>query len=210
LPDSCFKKLSHSRFIVAVKKPLPISRSMRHHFAIREAYVFPKEINMNTATKICLMAGCLFASFAQAASFEDYARVTNVTPQVEEVNQPRQECQTEYVPLEQQHERGVGGSIVGGVAGGVIGNQVGGGRGRVVATAAGAIAGAIIGDRVQNSDAGTTVRQEPVRQCKTYDHWESRTTGYKVTYEYRGHNYTEIMPYDPGDRVRLQVSLTPR
>lgn len=164
---------------------------------------------MNAATKIFLTAGCLCASFAQAASFEDFARVVNVTPQVEEVNQPRQECQTAYMQVETHRERGMGGSIVGGVAGGVIGNQVGGGNGRVVATAAGAIAGAIIGDRMQNRDTDT-VRQEPVQQCKTYDHWESRTTGYKVTYEYRGNTYTEIMPYDPGDRVRLQVSLTPR
>src|SRR4051794_17999889 len=101
--------------------------------------MFPKEKNMNAALKTCLMGGCLCASFAQAASFEDYARVVSTTPQVEEVNQPRQECQTEYVPVEQQRQRGVGGSIVGGVAGGVIGNQVGGGNGRVVATAAGAI-----------------------------------------------------------------------
>ncbi|MES2125793.1 MAG: hypothetical protein V4463_00855, partial [Pseudomonadota bacterium] len=92
-------------------------------------------------------------------------------------------------------------------------NQVGGGSGRAAATAAGAIAGAIVGDRAENSGrpAPTTeVREQAVRQCRTVDAWESRTTGYEVTYDYRGHNYTAIMPNDPGQRVRLRVSVEPQ
>lgn len=150
------------------------------------------------------------SSEASAADFDDYARVLSVTPQVEQVNYPQQECHTEYMPVQRQQQRGIGGSIVGGVAGGLLGNQVGGGSGRAVATAAGAIAGAIVGDRVENSNAGTYTEQQPVRQCRQVDNWQTRTNGYAVTYEYHGHTYTNIMPYDPGERLRVRVSVAPR
>lgn len=145
-----------------------------------------------------------------AADFDDFARVISVTPQVEQVNHPQQECRTEYVPVHRQQQRGVGGSILGGLAGGIIGNQVGGGNGRTVATAAGAIAGAIVGDRMENSDGTVVTEQQPVRQCRTIDNWQSRTNGYAVTYEYHGRTYSTVMPYDPGERMRVHVSVVPR
>ena len=146
-------------------------------------------------------------SFAQAADFDDSARVVAVAPQVEHVNHPRQECHAEY-QQEQPQTRGYGGSVLGGVAGGLLGNQVGRGNGRTVATAVGAITGAIVGDRLGDTQSSTIGR--PVQQCRTVDHWESRNNGYVVTYDYHGHRYTSIMPYDPGDRIRLHVSLVPR
>ncbi|HJU70540.1 MAG TPA: glycine zipper 2TM domain-containing protein [Paucimonas sp.] len=164
--------------------------------------------------KLVNLSFCLFcvgaASIVDAADFEDYARVVSVTPQVEQFNQPHQECHTEYVQVQRQQQRGIGGSIIGGLAGGIIGNQVGGGTGRTAATAAGAIAGAIVGDRMGNSDNAVVTEQQPVRQCRMVEHWESRTVGYQVTYDYRGHSYTSVMAYDPGERVKLHVSLTPR
>jgi len=153
------------------------------------------------------VAGMLSTAFA--AEFEDFARVVRVAPQVEQVNYPQQECRTEYVPVQRQ-QRGMGGSIVGGLAGGIIGNQVGGGSGRTVATAAGAIAGAIVGDRLENNDSGVVTEHQPVRQCRTVDNWQSRTNGYAVTYEYQGRTYSTVMPYDPGERMRVRVSVMPR
>ncbi|OWW18840.1 hypothetical protein AYR66_03660 [Noviherbaspirillum denitrificans] len=158
------------------------------------------------ATLACL--GTL--SVAHAADYEDFARVLSVTPQYEQVNYPQQECRTEYVPVQRQQQRGAGGSLIGGIAGGIIGNQVGGGSGRAVATAAGAITGAIVGDRLENNDRGAVVDQQPVRQCRTIDNWQSRANGYVVTYEYHGHTYTSVMPYDPGERMRVRVSVMPR
>jgi len=148
-------------------------------------------------------------SAASAADYDDFARVLSVTPQVEQVNYPQQECRTEYVPVQRQ-QRGVGGSIIGGLAGGILGNQVGGGSGRTAATAAGAIAGAIVGDRMENSDGAVMTEHQPVRQCRTVDNWQSRTNGYAVTYEYHGRTYSTLMPYDPGERMRVRVSVTPR
>lgn len=166
---------------------------------------------MNLQSKLMLSALCLGAlPLAQATDFEDFGRVTQVRPQVEQVNHPRQECRTETVQVQQQAERGVGGSIVGGLAGGLLGHQVGGGRGKTAATVAGAIAGAVVGDRVTNSDAQPgAVTEQQVKQCRTVDHFESRTSGYEVTYDYRGRNYTSIMSYDPGTKVRLRVSVEP-
>lgn len=158
-------------------------------------------------SSICMtLAFCSAAQLAVAADFDDSARVVKVSPQTEQINQPRQECQTEYVQAAPQN-RGVGGSIIGGLAGGILGNQVGGGNGRTAATAVGAIAGAIAGDRVENN---RLAGQQEIRQCHTVDNWQTRNNGYAVTYEYNGRTYTTVLPYDPGARLRLRVSLTPQ
>lgn len=171
---------------------------------------------MNLQARLIVSALCVGAlPLAQAADFEEMGRVVRVTPQVEQVNRPRQECRTEHVQVQQQpqqQQRGVGGSIVGGIAGALLGSQVGGGNGRTAATAAGAIAGALVGDRVENTGGNTGgggVQEQAVRQCRTVDHWESRNNGYEVTYDYRGRNYTTMMSYDPGQSVRLHVSVEP-
>ena len=157
-----------------------------------------------------ILGVALMAPTVQAADFEEYARVVNVVPQVEQVNIPRQECQTVYENVQQPQERSNAGGIIGGIAGGLLGSQVGGGNGRIAAAAAGAITGAIVGDRVDNNNnqpPGYTTR--PVRQCRNVDNWKTRTNGYAVTYEYNGRSYTSMMPYDPGSRLRLRVSITP-
>jgi uncharacterized protein YcfJ len=167
---------------------------------------------MNVQIKRAVFAACVLgtAPFSSATEFEDFARVISVTPQYEQVNYPRQECVTEYAPVQRQQQRGMGGSIIGGIAGGIIGNQVGGGSGRTAATAAGAIAGAIVGDRMENSNGGAVVEQQPVQRCRTIDSWQTRANGYAVTYEYRGFTHTAILPQHPGDRLPVRVSVSPR
>jgi uncharacterized protein YcfJ len=168
---------------------------------------------MNLQAKLLASALCFgtlpFVQAAHAADFEDFGRVTRVTPQVEQINNPRQECRDQTVQVQQQQERSAGGSIIGGIAGALLGSQVGGGNGRIAAAAGGAIAGAVVGDRVDNQNNGTVTRQQNVRQCRTVDHYETRNTGYQVTYDYKGRSYTSIMSYDPGDRLRLRVSVEP-
>ncbi|QNA91148.1 glycine zipper 2TM domain-containing protein [Massilia sp. Dwa41.01b] len=121
------------------------------------------------------------------------------------------ECRTEYVQVPVQQQRGAGGSVVGGIAGALLGSQVGGGNGKVAAAAAGAIAGAVVGDRIENNGRqyNNGVQEQAVRQCRNVDSFESRTIGYDVTYEYRGQNYTSFMNRDPGNRIRLRVSVEP-
>jgi uncharacterized protein YcfJ len=172
---------------------------------------------MNMQAKLMIAAlGLTALPLVQAVEFEDFGRVVRVQPRVEQVRMPRQECRTEYVqaPVQQySQQRSAGGSIIGGLAGALIGNQVGGGTGRVAATAAGAIAGAVVGDRVDNDGRNYNqpqqMQEQAVRQCRNVDQYESRTNGYEVTYDYRGRNYTTVMPRDPGQRVRLRVSVEP-
>jgi uncharacterized protein YcfJ len=62
----------------------------------------------------------------------------------------------------------------------------------------------------QTAPAPQQVTEQAVRQCRTVDVWETRTVGYEVTYDYRGRNYTSIMSYDPGQRIKLRVSVEPQ
>lgn len=167
---------------------------------------------MNFQAKLMISALAISAlPLAQAGDFEDFGRVVRVQPRVEQVRIPRQECRTEYQQVQVQQQRSAGGSVVGGIAGALLGSQVGGGNGKVAAAAAGAIAGAMVGDHVENDgrQAGPGVQEQAVRQCRTVEAIETRNAGYEVTYEYRGHQYSEIMNRDPGDRIRLQVSIQP-
>ena len=155
-----------------------------------------------------------------SGEFDDFARVTNVIAQVEQINRPRQECRTEIVQVNRQVQtqaaqpRANGGAIIGGIAGALIGNQIGGGSGRTTATAAGAIIGAISGDRLENNGTQqgaveTVTSEQPVQRCRMVDNFESRTTGYNVTYEYKGRQYSSVLPYDPGNRLKVNVTVTP-
>lgn len=98
-------------------------------------------LNLRAAVFILCFGG---ASLAAAEEFEDYARVTKVTPQIEEVNQPLQHC-----------------------------------------------------------------GQSQGHECRMVDQWQTRANGYAVTYEYRGRRYTTVLPHDPGDRLKVRISVTP-
>ena len=114
---------------------------------------------------------------------------------------------TEYVQVQAPpQQRSAGGSIVGGIAGACSAARSVRGNGRTAAAAAGAIAGAVVGDRVDNqNNYQGGMQEQAVKQCRQVDHWESRNNGYQVTYDYRGRNYTSIMSYDPGERIRCGI-----
>jgi uncharacterized protein YcfJ len=154
------------------------------------------------------------AAFAgDGGAFEDYARVREVDPQYEKVNVRRKECYTDYVPeshYEPRSSRGLVGPLIGGVAGGLLGAQVGRGNGKVAAAATGAAIGAIVGDRLSDRGREREVYSErEVRRCRVVDDWESRPAGYRVVYEYAGHVYTTVLPYDPGHKLAVTVAVSP-
>ncbi len=157
------------------------------------------------AAALTVMAPSAFANHG----FEDYARVKDVTPEYEKVNIPRKECFSDYVP-EHRHPRGsVAGPLIGGVAGGIIGAQVGRGNGRVAASAVGAAIGALVGDRMQANDRGDEYYEREVRRCRMVDYWENKIAGYRVVYEYQGRTYNAVLPYDPGAKLPIKVSVEP-
>ncbi len=180
----------------------------------------------------------LFASAllgAQAQTFTDTARVRSAEPQYENVSVPRNECSSHWVPenggrvntqRQTSQERQYGGAIVGGLAGGILGHQVGGGSGKDVATALGAVLGAMAGDQLQNRDArsqydngqysnsqydngGYETAQREVKRCRTVYDTQTRITGYRVSYDYRGQNYTGFMRTNPGNSLPVRVTVEP-
>ena len=48
-----------------------------------------------------------------------------------------------------------------------------------------------------------------VRSCRTVMDTQQQLTGYRVTYEYRGNQYTTIMHEQPGQSLPVRVSVTP-
>lgn len=167
---------------------------------------------MNFKAKLLLSAlGVCALPLAQAGDFEDFGQVVRVQPRIEQIRTPRRECRTDYVQTQVQPQRSQGGTVVGGIAGALLGSQVGSGNGKVAAAAAGAIAGAMVGDHVENDGRGgyAGTQEQAVQRCRTVESMEQRTNGYDVTYDYRGHTYTTVMPRDPGNRIRLRVSVEP-
>lgn len=117
----------------------------------------------------------------------------------------------EEMPVEHRvDERGnrVAGTVVGAVIGGVIGSSVGKGDGRRAATVAGAVAGGAIGNQVARGDDG--YYQGVERRCRMEaGPAEERVVAYDVQYRYRGDVFMSRLSYDPGDRLRVRVSIEP-
>lgn len=167
---------------------------------------------MNFKAKLILSAlGLCALPLAQAGDFEDFGRVVRVQPRVEQIRTPHRECRTDYVEAQVPQQRSEGGSVIGGIAGALLGSTIGHGNGKVAAAAAGGIAGAMVGNNIdnQNNVAGPQVQEQAVQRCRNVDSIEQRTTGYDVTYDYRGHTYTTFTNTDPGNRIRLHVSVDP-
>lgn len=150
----------------------------------------------------------------------EFARVIGVEPLRRRirVSEPVRECWDEVGyedprpegPLSPNH---AGSTLVGALIGGVLGNQVGHGRGRAAARATGAILGGAVGysasqQRQRQYGGG---REYTYERCdvRYRDSYEERIDGYEVTYEYAGRRYVTRMPYDPGDRIRIRVDVTP-
>ena len=156
----------------------------------------------------------------------DVAQVTSVSPILEQTRaQPRQECWNEPAPRygnngydDRYDNRGygyngngtrnnnVGGTVLGAIVGGALGNQAGKGDGRKAATVAGAVLGGVIGRNIDknNGSAGG-------QRCRTVEveREERRISGYDVEYQFKGEKYMSRLDYDPGNRLRVRVAVTP-
>jgi uncharacterized protein YcfJ len=150
-------------------------------------------------------------------NYDDRARVISVTPQLQRVNNPRQECRTEYVreSYYENRERSNTGAIVGGLTGGLVGSRFGGGKGRIATAVLGAGLGAIVGDRYDNNDLNGRGRgrerteSRPVERCVSVDNWQNVPAGYLVNYEYNGRQYSTVTDQDPGRFIPVSVQIRP-
>ena len=130
-----------------------------------------------------------------------YAQVLRADPVYETVRTrtPEQRC-------DGQRDGGdpTGGTVVGAIIGGALGNQVGKGDGRKASTVAGAVIGGAIGRSVdKNNGSGSRCRTVEVERE------ERRLVGYDVEYQYQGVKYMSRLTYDPGNRLRVRVSVVP-
>ena len=171
---------------------------------------------MKRSAIFCLTT--LLAAGVQAQTYNDTARVRNVTPQHENISVPRNECTSQWVTEQQAAptSRNYGGLAIGGVAGALLGNQVGGGRGREAATAVGAVVGALTGEHFANQNgwggyqqAAPQQQQRQVQSCRTVNDVQSRVTSYQVEYEYRGQVYSTVTREHPGRTLPVRVSVAP-
>lgn len=124
---------------------------------------------------------------------------------------PHEECyeeQTEVSPPPADNR--AGGAVLGAIVGGVIGHSFGKGSGRAASTAAGVAAGAVIGNNVaEQAQDPADYRTE--RHCRMVDApaAQRQVVAYDIEYRYRGELYTTRLAYDPGDRLRVRISVTP-
>jgi uncharacterized protein YcfJ len=146
----------------------------------------------------------------QGSDGGQYGQVVAVTPVRQDVSNPQQVCHDEVinrtVPPKDQHQ--IAGMAIGAVAGGLLGHMVGSGKGNALATAAGAIGGGYAGKRIEESHQQANVQSEVVRRCNTVANTGSKIVAYDVTYVYNGVQRTTRMDHDPGDRVRVEQSVS--
>lgn len=175
-------------------------------------------------TAILTASAMLAASFSAEAGRRhhddgvDYAEVVSSRPIYRDVrvSVPREECWDERVVYDDGYRgrdnSGVG-AVLGAVVGGVVGNRFGQGSGRAVATAAGAVVGASAGASI-GRNTGRVVREPSYgyeERCRTINDTrvEQRVDGYDVRYRYGGRIYDTHLPYDPGDRLAVEVDVRP-
>lgn len=166
----------------------------------------------------------------------DYAKVVNVEPifETHKVNNPVEQCWDEKVATRgRQHsnynESNSGhnsptGTILGAIIGGALGNQFGSGRGKKVATVAGAVLGASVGNDVKQKNRhrnsryndrydrqNSYDRYEVVQRCELRDNYtvEERLVGYNVAYKYRDNVFHTEMDRDPGNKIKVRVTVDP-
>lgn len=120
---------------------------------------------------------------------------------------PRQECYDQPVV---RHEGGnsTAGTVLGAVIGGVLGNTVGKGDGRKAATVAGAVAGGAVGNGVSRRGRDYESTETRCREVSAVSE-QRRLMGYDVEYRYHGEVYVSRLDYDPGERLRVRVNVTP-
>jgi uncharacterized protein YcfJ len=149
-----------------------------------------------------------------------------------EPSSPRPDCNDAPPPPpaheNEQVDNRAAGTVIGALIGGVIGHAFGHGNGNKAATAAGAVAGGVAGNRIaaaqdqatnsqaqQQADAESDAVAASLRDCndtrtiRQPAQPERRIVGYDVEYRYKGEIYMARLPFDPGDRMRVQITVVP-
>ena len=151
----------------------------------------------------------------------EYARVVDVDPIIRRVriSSPQRECYQEDVPVNRGSRTEARSTLIGGLIGAAVGHRVAHHNNDLpngLAVVGGSIIGAAIGNNVGVNRAARngeydSVGYRTVERCQVSyrDQWEEQVDGYRVTYVYHGREYTTRLPYDPGNRLRVDVDVRP-
>ncbi|MGD2116961.1 MAG: glycine zipper 2TM domain-containing protein [Chromatiales bacterium] len=162
--------------------------------------------------------GCATAGPHHGRHYNDYAdfdraRVIKSEPIYETVtvNYPETRCWDERVYYRDDGRKSHTPTIAGAILGGVVGNQFGGGRGKDAMTVAGAILGGSIGNDIANDKVRTVHRSGMERRCETVDNYveHEEIVGYNVKYRYHGKVHWTRMDREPGEYIKVRVSVKP-
>lgn len=132
-----------------------------------------------------------------------------------EISTPQEQCWEEEQVLERYgNDRGSNTPVVvSTILGGAIGNAVGHNKSnRRVGAVLGAVLGHSIGrDIMRRNERPSSREYQTVQRCETVyqQHEEERLVGYQVTYLYNGEEYSVRTNTDPGDEIRVRVSVQP-
>lgn len=145
------------------------------------------------------------ASISSHAWAAEYGTVLSATPITAQVPVPQSQCADEQQIVQPRNTGG--GALVGALIGGALGNSMGAGFGRAAATGLGLVAGAAVGDNLEA--AGNPPVATTVRRCNTVTRYENRVIGYDVAYDYNGQRYVTRTAQPPGERIALNVTVSP-
>ncbi len=122
-----------------------------------------------------------------------------------------EECDEVPVQRSERRSNSAGGTVIGAIVGGVLGHTIGKGDGRRAATVAGAVVGGAVGNGVSRGgdDSSYTATETHCIHVPDGSIPEQRIVAYDVEYRYRGEVYMSRVSYDPGDRMRVRVSVLP-
>ncbi len=137
-------------------------------------------------------------------AWADVLRVDPVYDVVQE-QYPQQRCYQQQVV--ERSGGSTAGTLLGAIVGGALGHQVGQGRGNTAATIGGAVIGGVVGNHASGGER--VVDQTRCEQVGDRVSEHRRIAGYNVEYRYHGDIYVSRLNYDPGDRLRIRVAITP-
>ncbi len=167
---------------------------------------------------ICTMAvlGLLSSQSWAETSYETATVVeSRAIYEVVEVSTPQEQCWEEESVVERYgSDHGSKTPVLlSTIIGGAIGNAVGHNKSN---QRVGAVLGAMLGhsigrDIMRRNEQPNSRQYQTIQRCETVyrQHEEERLVGYQVTYLYNGEEFSVRTNSDPGEEIRVRVSVQP-
>ena len=163
------------------------------------------------AALVLVSAGAFAGTSFETASVVESRAVYEVV----EISTPQEQCWEEEAVVDRRgsDNRSDTPVVLSTIIGGAIGNAVGHNKSN---QRVGAVLGAVLGhsigrDIMRRNESAGSGEYQTVQRCETVyqQHEEERLVGYQVTYLFNGEEYSVRTTTDPGDEIRVRVSVQP-